>query len=42
MTNVFFFFRKYNFDGLDLDWEFPGARGGAPYDRENFAQLVKV
>jgi len=35
-------FRKYNFDGLDLDWEFPGKRGGAPEDKLNFLIFVKV
>lgn len=35
------FIRKYNFDGLDLDWEYPTQRDGKPMDRENFLLLVK-
>ncbi|CAF0742100.1 unnamed protein product [Brachionus calyciflorus] len=35
------FLRFYNFDGIDLDWEFPGDRGGSPQDKPNFTKLIK-
>lgn len=36
-----YIYRRYNFDGLDLDWEYPALRGGKPSDKENFVLLVK-
>lgn len=33
--------RDYNFDGFDLDWEYPGKRGGVPEDKKNFIELIK-
>ncbi|KAK9504293.1 hypothetical protein O3M35_010659 [Rhynocoris fuscipes] len=35
------FVRKYQFDGIDLDWEFPTQRGGRPEDKDNFIALIK-
>ncbi|XP_059611118.1 chitinase-3-like protein 1 [Phlebotomus argentipes] len=40
-TNVVNFCKTYGFDGFDLDWEYPGQRGGAASDRVAFIELLK-
>ncbi|XP_051166063.1 chitinase-3-like protein 2 isoform X2 [Leptopilina boulardi] len=41
VNNTLTFIKKYGFNGLDIDWEYPNQRGGSSEDVNNFTLLLK-
>lgn len=41
IKSVVEFLNFHNFDGIDIDWEYPGQRDGRKEDKQNFVRLLK-
>ncbi|XP_038118239.1 chitotriosidase-1 [Culex quinquefasciatus] len=40
INNVALFLTRHNLDGVDVDWRYPGSRGGKPNDKVNFQKFL--